>query len=177
MRTGLVSLYLGLGSNLGDSRAQLLQGVQELARHGVVVRRVSSLYRGPYVGPGAPQPDYWNAVVEAGTSLTPLQLLEATQAVERCCGRLAPRHGEPRSLDVDILYYGRRRLLHPRLTVPHPRQAERRFVLEPLDELGVLARLGGEALVARLAQLRRRQPLERLPFALAPGEDRVPATP
>ena len=168
-----VVVYLGLGSNQGDSRALLQRGVHELRSQGVVARRCSSLYLGPYVGPGAPQRQYWNAVVEAVTALPPLELLAATRTVERRCGRQTPRHLQPRSLDVDVLFYARWRVLQPRLIVPHPRLGERRFVLEPLDELGVLAALGGTELVARLAQLRACQRLERLPGALSPGDARA----
>src|SRR5262245_30370331 len=86
-----------------------------------------------------PQPPYLNAVLEVRTGLAPLALLDVTQAVERAAGRLPDTHERPRPLDVDILFYGDTTVRHPRLVVPHPRIAERLFVLQPLHDLGALA--------------------------------------
>lgn len=129
--------YVGLGANLGEPRVQLAWAVQRLhALPNSRVRRLSSLKSYPAVG-GPPQPDYLNAVVELSTTLPPDELVRQCQALERTAGRPQPdpvRWG-PRVLDLDLLLYEDRVIDTPELTVPHPRLAERRFVLEPLAEL------------------------------------------
>ncbi len=82
-----VVVYLGLGSNLGEREAELQAAVHELGRRGVMPLRLSPLYESCYVGPGGPQPDYLNAVLEARTSLAPLELLDVALEVERRRGR------------------------------------------------------------------------------------------
>jgi 2-amino-4-hydroxy-6-hydroxymethyldihydropteridine diphosphokinase len=133
-----VVVYLGLGSNRGDRRAFLCGAIRALASRGVEPLRVSPLYDTDYVGPLAPQDPYLNAVLEARTALAPEALLDLVHQVEREAGREPDTHQRPRTLDLDLLLYGDLRLDTPRLTVPHPRLAERRFVLEPLRDLGVL---------------------------------------
>jgi 2-amino-4-hydroxy-6-hydroxymethyldihydropteridine diphosphokinase len=161
-----VVVYLGLGSNQGDRLRHLVEALPALAAEGVRPLRTSRVYAGPYVGPGAPQPEYLNAVVEAETRLQPLALLRAAKAVEARHGRRPASHCMPRPLDIDILLYGGWRIRHPRLVVPHPRLEERRFVVEPLCELGPPA--ARPALV--LAELRRRQSLAVVAERLAIGE-------
>ncbi len=134
-----VIVYIGLGSNQGDRRMALCRAVSALSRHGVEPRRVSRLYDTDYVGPAGPQAAYLNGVLEARTGLTPLELLDVTQAIELAAGRRPGTHQLPRPLDLDILLYGDCTITHPRLTVPHRQLAARRFVLQPLDDLGVLA--------------------------------------
>ena len=167
---GGVVVYLGLGSNQGDRLGHLRAALGDLQRQGVQPLRVSRLYAGPFLGPGAPQPEYLNAVVEARTRLLPLALLAAAQAVESRYGRRPGSHLRPRPLDIDILLYGGWRIRHAQLVVPHPRLPERRFVLEPLCELGVVRTPLAAALGERLAALRQRQTLEVRPERLAPGE-------
>src|SRR5206468_198350 len=120
--------------------------------------RLSPLYDSAYVGPRGSQPLYLNAVLEARTRLLPLALLDAAQAVEALHGRPSGTHGCPRTLDVDLLLYGGWTVRHPRLVVPHPRLADRLFVLRPLQDLGVLESRG---LSGRLELLRCLQPLQR----------------
>ena len=172
-----VVVFLGLGANLGERAGQLQRAAEQLHAGGVAIRRASRLYAGPFVGPGTPQPEYWNAVVEAETTLAPLELLDFLQQLEGMAGRRAGTHGLPRPLDLDLLFYGGWSIRHPRLVVPHPRLAARRFVLEPLAELGVLEQLPAPGLAARLAAVRRCQHLEALPIRLLPGAARaaVPA--
>jgi 2-amino-4-hydroxy-6-hydroxymethyldihydropteridine diphosphokinase len=158
---GSETVYLGLGSNLGDRLRFLWRAAQELQRQGVAIRRASSVYRTTFVGPGPAQPDYLNAVLEVATRLAPLELLDLTQAVERRMGRPPATHMQPRCLDVDVLVFGDHRCSTPRLTLPHPRLAERRFVLEPLHEMGVLDDLAVPGLPERLRTLRRTQTVER----------------
>ncbi len=130
----LTTIYLSLGSNLGDRRQNLERAIGELAEAGVEVKRVSSLYETEPVGMRA-QPWFLNQVVEAETELFPMQLLDRLQAIERGLGRQRLTPQGPRTIDIDILLYGRFRIQSERLTVPHPRMNERRFVLEPLAEL------------------------------------------
>ena len=97
-----------------------------------LVRR-SSLYRSAPVGTDGPE--YFNAVAAIATRLTPLELLAALQQIESAAGRTRPSRWAPRTLDLDLLFYGEEQLDLPTLTVPHPRILERAFVLLPLAEI------------------------------------------
>ncbi|WP_404299532.1 2-amino-4-hydroxy-6-hydroxymethyldihydropteridine diphosphokinase [Alicycliphilus denitrificans] len=126
--------WIGLGANLGDARAALRAAVRAMAAlPGTRVLRVSSLYRSAPVDAGGP--DYLNAVAELETTLAPLDLLHALQAIEQAAGRERPYRNAPRTLDLDLLLYGAQQLDGAELTVPHPRMGERAFVLLPLAEL------------------------------------------
>ncbi|MBI5243948.1 MAG: 2-amino-4-hydroxy-6-hydroxymethyldihydropteridine diphosphokinase [Elusimicrobia bacterium] len=129
-----VDCFIGLGSNLGDRKAHLAFALKALSRLPFtrLVRR-SRLHETAAVGP--PQPKYLNAVAWIKTRLSPMGLLVELKRLEALRGRRAgPRWG-PRPLDCDILYYGKKRLKTPWLTLPHPLALSRRFVLEPLAEL------------------------------------------
>jgi 2-amino-4-hydroxy-6-hydroxymethyldihydropteridine diphosphokinase len=128
--------YLGLGSNVGDRRAQLRAAVAALPAHGVEVLSSSSVYETEPVGLVLDQREFYNACLRVRTEHEPEQLLDACKAVERDLGRAAggPRHG-PRPIDVDVLLLDGRRYASPRLTLPHPEVTSRRFVLVPLLEL------------------------------------------
>ncbi|HKO03422.1 MAG TPA: 2-amino-4-hydroxy-6-hydroxymethyldihydropteridine diphosphokinase [Candidatus Acidoferrales bacterium] len=128
------TVYLGLGSNRGDRAANLERAIVGLAAAGVQVVRRSSLYATEPVGFG-PQQWFLNCVVEASTELMPRQLLRAAQQVERSLGRRRSVRNGPRTLDIDILLYGATTVNMPDLEIPHPRIAERRFVLVPLREI------------------------------------------
>ncbi len=128
------TVYLGLGSNLGDRAENLAQAIAGLATAGVHVVRRSSLYATEPVGAG-PQHWFLNCVVEASTELMPRQLLRATQQVECDLGRRRSLRHAPRTVDIDILLYGASVVSLPDLEIPHPRIAERRFVLVPLREI------------------------------------------
>ena len=132
MRTG----YLGLGSNVGDSRGHLRAAIELLRERGVEVEAVSSAYETEPVGEVLDQPDFLNAAIRIRTDLEPEALLDACKAVEAERGRAfdAPRHS-PRPLDVDLLLLGDLELETERLTLPHPEVTSRRFVLAPLLEL------------------------------------------
>lgn len=128
------TVYLGLGSNLGDREANLREAVQRLQAAEIRVARRSSIYE------TAPQelldqPPFLNAVVEANTELFPLQLLACIRNIERKMGRRRVTPKGPRNIDVDILFYGRSVIQTAELETPHPRIAQRRFVLEPLAEI------------------------------------------
>jgi 2-amino-4-hydroxy-6-hydroxymethyldihydropteridine diphosphokinase len=127
-------VYIALGSNMGDRAGMLGRAIAAMNSAGISVVRQSSLYVTEPVGaPG--QGWFLNAVVEAETSLLPLQLLHALLKIERELGRrrLTP-HG-PRAIDLDILFYGSSVIRSRDLEVPHPRLTERRFVLIPLAQL------------------------------------------
>jgi 2-amino-4-hydroxy-6-hydroxymethyldihydropteridine diphosphokinase len=122
--------YVGLGSNLGDREGAILAAAERLGPH-----RLSPILETDPWGYAA-QPRFLNAVAELETDLTPRQLLDHLLEVERELGRVrdGPRYG-PRTIDLDLLLYGDDVIDEPGLTVPHPRLAERLFVLEPLFAL------------------------------------------
>jgi 2-amino-4-hydroxy-6-hydroxymethyldihydropteridine diphosphokinase len=128
-------VYIAMGSNLGDREANLAAALEALrATQGVEVVAVSPLYETDPVGP-PPQGAYLNGAVELATSLTPAALLERLLAIEASRGRTrGPDRNAPRTLDLDLLLYGDRKLTGPGLVVPHPR-IERPFVREPLSAL------------------------------------------
>ena len=126
----MATVAVGLGANLGDRRSTLRRAAASLSGLGERTA-VSPLYETAPVG-GPPQPDYLNAVVVLETSLGPRALLDRLLSLEREAGRVRRRRWGPRLLDLDLLLYGDREIDLPGLRVPHPRMAERRFVLEPL---------------------------------------------
>jgi 2-amino-4-hydroxy-6-hydroxymethyldihydropteridine diphosphokinase len=147
--------YLGLGSNVGDRRAQLTAAVAALSRHGVRVLAASSTYETEPVGEILDQPDFLNACLRIATAHEPEALLEACKAVERELGREVggARHA-PRPIDVDVLLLGDLTHDSARLRLPHAEVVTRRFVLIPLLELDpLLATPDGRPLAEALAQL------------------------
>lgn len=136
------AVYIGVGANLGDARAQVEQALIDCAAlPGTRLVARSSLYRTAPVDAGGD--DYVNAVCRLATTLTPLALLDALQAIEQRHGRERPYRNAPRTLDLDILLYGTQVLDGPRLQVPHPRLHERAFALVPLAELAPAIELPG----------------------------------
>jgi 2-amino-4-hydroxy-6-hydroxymethyldihydropteridine diphosphokinase len=156
--------YLGLGSNVGDRRAQLERAVQALGDHAVRVLASSSVYETEPVGLVLDQRDFYNACLRIETDHGPEELLDACKEVERELGR-APggvRHG-PRPIDVDVLLLGGLTHSSPRLTLPHPEVLSRRFVLVPLLELDPgLTLPGGERAGDALAGLPEGQAVGRV---------------
>lgn len=147
--------YLGLGSNVGDRRANLQAGVEALEARGVRVLASSSTYDTDPVGEILDQPAFLNACLRIETDLGPEELLDACKDAERRLGRdfSAPRHA-PRPLDVDLLLLGDMAYASERLRLPHDQAAERRFVLIPLVELDAeLETPDGLRLADRLAEL------------------------
>jgi len=154
--------HLGLGSNVGDRRANLQAAVDALPAHGVTVLASSSTYDTEPVGEVLDQPEFLNAVIRIETELGPVALLDACKAVERALGRAAGgvRHG-PRPIDVDVLLLGDVAFSSERLMLPHAQVTSRRFVLEPLLELDPeLALPDGTALAPQLEGVRD-QPVRR----------------
>lgn len=146
-------VWIGLGANLGDARAALQRARQALAQlPGTTLVASSGLYRSAPVQ--AEGPDFLNAVAELRTTLAPLALLQALQALEQAAGRERPYVNAPRTLDLDVLLWGpggHSVWELPGLSVPHPRWLERAFVLLPLAEL-LPQRVGAAQLQAVAAQ-------------------------
>jgi 2-amino-4-hydroxy-6-hydroxymethyldihydropteridine diphosphokinase len=130
----LKTVYLGLGSNIGDREANLREALENLEATGIRVVRRSSVYE-TQPQDVRDQPWFLNAVAEVETDLFPLQLLARIQNIERQMGRRRLTPKGPRNIDIDILFYGRSVIQTPELETPHPRIAQRRFVLEPLSEI------------------------------------------
>ena len=149
----LRKVVYSIGSNLGD-RLGHLQGAVDALRDtpDVIVVDVSSVYESSPVGGPADSPDYLNIVLVAETTLEPRTLLERAHAVEDAYGRdrSVGRWG-PRTLDVDLIVVGAAVLDHPDLQLPHPRAAERGFVLVPWAEIDPAGTLPGQGRVADLA--------------------------
>ena len=153
-----VTAYVALGANLGDARTAVLQAFEALACWPEIeVTGRSALYRtAPHEAQG---PDFINAVVRIDTRLTAPEVLDALQAIEHRAGRVRPYVNAPRSLDLDLLFYGDACIHSPRLTLPHPRWRERAFVLVPLADVWP-QRVGPEDLARVAAQAIERLPLE-----------------
>ena len=129
-------VWLGIGANLGDALGHVLAAVDRLRgdpRFSEI--RVSRPWRGPYVGPLGPQPDYVNLCVRARTALGAGDVHSVMRGIERDAGRAEGTHELPRVLDIDVLLFDTLVLEGPDLVLPHPRMRRRRFVLEPLAEL------------------------------------------
>ena len=159
--------FVGLGANLGDARATLrdaLAALQALAEPGSFA--ASSLYGSAPVDSSGP--DYVNAVARLRTVLAPHALLDALQAIEQRFGRERPYRNAPRTLDLDVLLFGVDgdrggiRLHDQRLTLPHPRAAERTFVLAPLAELWPRGEIPGAGPVSGLLAAALRDPAQRV---------------
>ncbi|MGH8691676.1 MAG: 2-amino-4-hydroxy-6-hydroxymethyldihydropteridine diphosphokinase [Burkholderiales bacterium] len=135
MTRRLTIAYVGIGSNLEEPRAQVLQAFEELDSlpHSRVVKR-SSLYRSAPLGHAA-QPEFINAVAQIETGLPAERLLAELQQLEARHGRKRSFPNAPRTLDLDLLLYGELSLDLPALKIPHPRMHERAFVLRPLLEI------------------------------------------
>lgn len=129
----MATVYLGLGSNLGDREAHIRDALRELERV-MVLRALSSLYETAPWGL-QDQPEYLNAVCVGETCLAPHALLMEIKAIERRMGRRPTVRYGPRSIDIDILFYEDRIVQTDELQIPHPRLAERAFVLVPLMEV------------------------------------------
>ena len=138
----MTTAYIALGSNLGE-RAALLRGALAALQRGgdVCVAAESAVYETSPVG-GPPQPDYLNMVVAVETSLGSEALLERCLAVEAEHGRVRRERWGARTLDLDLLSFGAETLRTERLTLPHPRMAERAFVLVPLAEVAPELKIG-----------------------------------
>jgi len=151
-----VEAALGLGGNIGDPVTAFAAALRGLAQHpAVALRRISSVYRTAPWGK-LDQPEFLNLAVLIETDLPAADLLELCLALERSQGRERRERWGPRTLDIDILIYGTEAIDRPGLQVPHPRIAERAFVLAPLAEIAPEVTIDG----ADVVTLRDRLPSE-----------------
>jgi 2-amino-4-hydroxy-6-hydroxymethyldihydropteridine diphosphokinase len=134
MRKMMVTVYLSLGSNVGEREANLRKAIASLADAGVRVSKISSFYETEPVDLRE-QPWFLNGVVEGETGLSALELLRGLREIESRMGSKKLVAKGPRLIDMDILLYGSEMIDTPELQVPHPRMLLRRFVLVPLAEI------------------------------------------
>jgi 2-amino-4-hydroxy-6-hydroxymethyldihydropteridine diphosphokinase len=130
----LKRLYLSLGSNIGDRVAQLKSAIERLTADGIAVTECSPIYETEPVD-YTDQSWFLNQVACAETALFPMQLLARVERIEREMGRVRSVPKGPRTIDIDILFFGNAVVETERLQIPHPSLAERRFVLAPLADL------------------------------------------
>jgi len=129
------NIFLGLGSNVGDRLGNLQQALQQLADlPGTELIQHSSIYQTEPVGLKQ-QRDFLNMAAEVASNLSPHSFLQQIQVIEDEMGRTRDLHWGPRTLDIDILYWGKETLTTETLQIPHPEAANRRFVLQPLAEI------------------------------------------
>lgn len=146
-----VEAYLGLGGNIGDVAAALVHALRRLAETpGVKLCSVSSVYRTPPWGK-RDQPPFLNMAALIETTLPARALLGLCLDIERAMGRRRTERWGPRTLDIDILTYDEATVDEPDLKIPHPRIAERAFVLAPLAEIAPHLRFSGREIVQWLA--------------------------
>ena len=150
----MASYFLALGSNLGDREANLRSAIRELAARHIRVVRSASVYA------TAPkeiveQPWFLNTVIEVETTLEPDDLMVVCLEIEAACGRERTQPNGPRTLDIDIVLSENRVVRTERVTIPHPRYSERRFVVEPLAEIAreMVDPVRGESMRKILSQL------------------------
>ena len=129
-----VRAFIGLGANAGDPQAQIEQAFEALLKLPATVGlQRSRLYRtAPWQAQG---PDFINAMAQVDTQLSAPELLAQMQRIEQAAGRMRPYHHAPRTLDLDLIFYGQAVIHSPALVLPHPRWRERAFVLWPLADL------------------------------------------
>jgi 2-amino-4-hydroxy-6-hydroxymethyldihydropteridine diphosphokinase len=130
----MVVSYLGIGSNLGDRDVNIKKAIELLRKENIRVRKISRIIQTDPVG-GPVQPKYLNAAVEIETDATPHKLLTILKSIEKKLGRNRGVKNGPRTIDLDILLYGDRKIKSRRLTIPHPRMRKRAFVMVPLSEI------------------------------------------
>jgi 2-amino-4-hydroxy-6-hydroxymethyldihydropteridine diphosphokinase len=130
----VTTIFLSVGANVGDRAGNVERAIAALGAHGLRVTRQSSLYETEPVEMRE-QPWFLNCVVEAETDLLPEQLMDALLEIERGLGRERRVPKGPRLIDMDILLFGSTVVQTPGLEIPHPRMAERRFVLVPFREI------------------------------------------
>jgi len=133
------TVYLSLGSNLGDRAANLREAIRRLGELGTVTA-VSSFYETEPVEVMSRQPWFLNCAAALETELMPKQLLSRALAVEQAMGRRRRETKGPRTIDIDIVLFGNSVMDTPELTIPHPAMERRRFVLAPLAEIAPEAR-------------------------------------
>jgi len=126
--------YLLLGSNIGNTAARLKKAKELISVYIGNIKRESSLYTTAAWG-NTQQPDFLNQVIILETQLSPENVMESILDIEKKMGRIRTKKYDPRIIDIDILFYEKKMINTPQLSVPHPQIANRRFVLVPLNEL------------------------------------------
>tara|TARA_B110000967_G_C18810263_1_gene523194 strand:+ start:417 stop:941 length:525 start_codon:yes stop_codon:yes gene_type:complete len=145
----MADVYIGLGSNKDGPQDQLHRALESLAAEPQIeLVAVSDFYQTPPIGPS--QPDYTNAAAQLQTSLSPESLLDRLQSIEQQQDRVRTLRWGPRTLDLDILLFDKLVQDTERLTIPHPRMAERAFVLLPLADINPDLALPGGKTVSQL---------------------------
>lgn len=150
--------FIGIGSNQGDRGENLRRAMERLGGlEDTKVLRASSIYRTEPVG-RTDQPEFLNMAAELETSLAPGELMKTLLEIEKGLGRTREERWGPRTVDLDILYYGNQVVKGPDLEIPHPRAHQRAFVLEPLSELApeLVDPISGKTVREMLAGLDRR---------------------
>lgn len=161
MEPSFTLAWIGIGGNLGDARATVQEAIAHLARlPQSQLLRSSSLYSTAPIDSSGD--DYVNAVALVSTSLAAIDLLHALQAIELQHGRERPYRNAPRTLDLDVLMYGDARLESEELIVPHPRMAQRAFVLAPMLEIDEKVVIPGLGPARDFLDAIRDQPVSRL---------------
>lgn len=150
--------YVALGSNLGDRLALMQAALDRLACDTLRVCQVSPIYENRAVGMGDEAEPFLNAIAEVETSLDPHQLLDHCLEVEEQLGRVRTGEWAPRTIDLDVIAYGEEEILSDRLHVPHPRIAERDFVVHPLNSIAPNLMIRGQ----RVEQLAVALPMDAL---------------
>jgi 2-amino-4-hydroxy-6-hydroxymethyldihydropteridine diphosphokinase len=154
----LVRAYIALGSNLGNRIGQMQSALKALAEDNQLkVLQISPLYENRAVGMREAD-DFLNAIAEVETSMAPLALLDFCLEVESKLGRVRTKEWAPRTIDLDIIAYGDEVIEHERLQVPHPRIAERDFVVHPLCAIAPNLEIRGQRVTHMSAAL----PMDRL---------------
>ena len=157
-----MQVYLGIGSNLGDRQANM-EKVLKLLGERLQIELVSSIYETEPVG-YVEQPMFLNAVCRGQTELGPLQLLSLVKGIEASLGRVSSFPNAPRTIDIDIIFYGNMIMQTPELTIPHPCLEERAFVLIPLLEIApdLCHTVSGESIKDLLARVQGREGVKKI---------------
>ena len=161
------TIYLSLGSNIGDRPENIAQAINALQKHGVSVTRQSSLYETePADVPAELKNQKWfvNGVVEAETELQPRELMDLLLAIEHALGRERRVPKGPRTIDIDILLFNSQVIHEPGVEIPHPRMVLRRFVLAPFAEIAPRVRhpVSGKTIAELLAAVPDESEVRRL---------------
>ena len=130
----MATAYLGIGSNMGDRKQHIHDALNLLEQKNITVIAVSSLIETDPVG-GPPQGPFLNGAIKIETDRSPHDLLSCLKSIEHLLGRRPSIKNGPRPIDIDILLYNNDTIKTPTLTIPHPRMAERDFVMQPLKEI------------------------------------------
>ncbi len=131
----MTEAFIAIGTNLGNREENIKAALKSLSQNTeITIEKVSSVRETEPVD-GPPQPPYLNGVIKIKTALSPQQLLDTLQGIEKSLGRERTVRFGPRIIDLDILLYGDKIISQPDLEIPHPKMREREFVMEPLREI------------------------------------------